>query len=121
MKKIIVFILAIIAIAGCKPKHLYFNHELTVDYRVYYPENTMDKRWTGFVARDGGVILSSDYGSNCLSIYRGKSLPWISGWPHICIEETTAPIEIINITKIYKDRHGENVYTERNLDSYPDE
>ena len=93
MKKIIAILLALALFASCKPK---YDYEGTITYKVYYPENTVTKTYTGDGNKDVSYSLSSYRGSNDLYFKFKKGA-------YATIESTTAPIEVVSFTKEKKE------------------
>lgn len=94
MKKILVFLLMVVLLASCGK----LEYEATITYKVYYPENTVTKSYTIDSTSEPRYILGSDRGSNYLyvapsfGVYARRTK----------LEDTSAPIEVISMTKTKK-------------------
>lgn len=91
MKKIFAIIMAIMLLVSCEDR----DYEATITYRVYYPENTVTRTYTMDSTSEPGYILASDRGSNYLILTSSIS----SFCKQEKLEDTTAPIEVVSLTK----------------------
>ena len=73
-------------------------YEATITYKVYYPGNTITRSYTIDSTSEPGYNLSSFSGSNYL--YIASSLGMFAHKTKL--EDTTAPIEVISLTKTKK-------------------
>lgn len=94
MKKILVFLMTAVLFVSCGK----LEYEATITYKVYYPGNTVTKSYTIDSTEEPGYILGSNKGSNYLYILSGQG-PFARA-PRI--EDTSAPIEVISLTKTKK-------------------
>ena len=93
MKKLIVFIATVLQLASCSPD---YNYMTTITYRIHYPDVTITK-YHSFASTDNpGYILGSTRGSNYLYVFGDVTWP---GYGQDKIESTSAPIEVVSITK----------------------
>lgn len=90
MKKILLILIALLAISSCKYEK---NCVTTITYRIYYPGNTVTKAYSYDTTDEPCYILHSDRGSNYLKLYEESKFPYRGGRT---IEGTSAPIEIVS-------------------------
>lgn len=93
MKKIFAILASIMLLSACAE----YDHEATIVYRVYYPGNTVTRRYTIESTDDPSYILSSDRGSNYLYVNSGRFFG-----ETVKLEDTSAPIEVVSFTKTKK-------------------
>ena len=94
MKKILVFLLMVVLLASCGK----LEYEATITYKVYYPGNTITRSYTIDSTSEPGYILGSDRGINYLYVTSSHSM-----FAHRTrLENTSAPIEVISLTKTKK-------------------
>ena len=94
MKKILVFLMMAVLFASCGK----LEYKATITYKVYYPGNTVTRSYTIDSTSEPGYILGSDRGSNYL--YVTSSLGMFANQTKL--EDTSAPIEVISLTKTKK-------------------
>ena len=113
MKKLILIILAILTLSCSSKKVNGEGQEYTIVYKVYYPENTVQKEYSFIAYYIGSYDLISFRGSNDLTISDRTSEKL--NLYHFCktIESTTAPIEIISFGKTEK----KGLYQENEVDN----
>jgi len=91
MKKIFAIIMAVMLLVSCENR----DYEATITYRIYYPGNTVTKTYTMDSTSEPGYILASDRGSNYLVLTSSLS----SFCKQDKLEDTSAPIEVVSLTK----------------------
>ena len=97
MKKFITIVVAALLLAACQEKPM--DYTMTINYRVYYPGNTVEKTYTCDVYEHAQYILNSYRGSNTLYIDAlGERYPKDFTY----LESTTAPIEVVSSKITYK-------------------
>ena len=102
MKKILTILLLsfVLLISSCcdGPKYN-VNYKLT--YKIHYPTESVECTYTFKGDGNAHVYLQSSRGTNyILVIYDGEITdPWKHGTSSVC--ETTAPIEIVSLEKVY--------------------
>ena len=103
MKKILAtlllsVILLMTACCGSEPKYK-VNYKLT--YRIHYPTESAEYTYTFKGDNNAHAYLQSSRGTNyILVVYDGEITdPWRHGTGSVC--ETTAPIEIVSLEKVY--------------------
>ena len=98
MKKILVLLMVAVLFASCGSEAFKLEYEATITYKVYYPGNTITRSYTIDSTSNPGYILRSDGGSNYL--YVSSSTGILAH--HTKLEATSAPIEVISLTKTKK-------------------
>ena len=98
MKKFIgILFFTLMIFTSCNKK---YDYATTITYKIYYPNNTVIKQYTGETTDKPSYCLGSDRGTNYLYfVCDGDN--WV-GPKSTSLEHTSAPIEVVSFVKVKK-------------------